>query len=246
LRQEDAIMTTCTRSLPTLRDAAPIVDHDAPSPLDWSALRELMRLAPLADGYHFELLERGEVATVIALIARWFPEIGVGSASGYVDAAFYQRRVAFADAPTRDVIVATMRCGDEIVGVYSFEIDRRALAIHARIGVATPDHRGARLAQAGMACSEAAGRWLGMGIVYGMATLKAPHSQRAFERAGWTLVGIAPGLDRERVAPGVIKRVYEALYAKVLVDGDALVDPQAPNMTPRTRELFSALFGSAS
>jgi len=53
-------------------------------------------------------------------------------------------------------------------------------------------------------------------------------------------------LDRERVAPGVVKRVYEALYAKVLVDGDALVDPQAPNMTPRTRELFSALFGSAS
>src|SRR5512138_2957478 len=161
----DAMMTACTHTLPASRDVA--------SPLDWSALRELMRLAPLADGYQFALLERSDVDTVIALIARWFPEIGVGSASGYVDPAFYQRRVAFADAPTRDVIVATMRRGEEIVGLYSFEIDRHALAIHARIGVATPEHRGARLAQAGMACSEAAGRWLGMGIVYGMATLKA-------------------------------------------------------------------------
>ena len=66
-----------------------------------------------------------------------------------------------------------------------------------------------------------------MGLVYGMATLKAPHAQRAFERAGWQLIGITPGYDREMVAPGVVKRVYEAVYAKVLVARRRPVAPAA-------------------
>jgi hypothetical protein len=199
----------------------------------------------LASGYRFAMPERHKVRAIIALIGRWFPAISVGSASGYLDPSFYERHVWFAGGPPRNVVVVTLRHGSERVGVFSFDCDRQALSIHARIGVATPEHRGANLAQAGMAFSEAAGRRMGMGMVYGMATLKEPHAQRAFERAGWQLVGIAPGLDRELVEPGVVKRVYEALYAKALVANDDMLSPHPHNMTQRTREVFGLLFRDA-
>jgi hypothetical protein len=44
------------------------------------------------------------------------------------------------------------------------------------------------------------------------------------------------------VAPGVIKRVYEAVYAKVLVADKNLLSPQAGNLTRRTRAFFELLF----
>src|SRR5262249_31749998 len=114
--------------------------------------------------------------------------------------------------------------------------------IYAGLGVAAPEHRGSRVAQAGMAFVESLGSHLGMGFVFGMATLKHPYAQRAFERAGWQLVGIMPGYDQELIPPGVVKRVYEAMYSKVL-EPERLLEPQAQNMTPRTREMFGAVFG---
>ncbi len=66
--------------------------------------------------------------------------------------------------------------------------------------------------------------------------------QRAFETLGWQLIGITPGYDREMVAPGVVKRVYEAIYAKVLVAENGLLRPRARNLTRRTRAFFRMLF----
>ena len=53
---------------------------------------------------------------------------------------------------------------------------------------------------------------MGIGMIYGMATLKIPHVQSPFERLGWQIIGITPGFDREMVAPGVVKRVFEVVY----------------------------------
>jgi hypothetical protein len=72
-----------------------------------------------------------------------------------------------------------------------------------------------------------------MGMVYGLATLKVPHMQEKFERLGWQLIGIIPGFDRELVEPGVVKRVYEAIYTKVLVDEEDFVRPRYTDMTTR-------------
>ena len=79
-------------------------------------------------------------------------------------------------------------------------------------------------------------------MIYGMATLKVPHVQRVFETLGWQLIGITPGYDREMVAPGVVKRVYEAIYAKVLVAETRLLRPSAQNLTSKTRAFFRLLF----
>ena len=198
--------------------------------------------APLAKGYRFELLERKEIAAVIGLIATWFPDIRVGGASGYLREAFYAEQVYFDDACSRNVIVQLLKQGDELAGVFTCEFDRDRLSVYGGIGVVTPRHRGANLAQAGIWFTETIGRRLGMGLAYGMATLKAPHAQRAFERAGWRLVGMTPGYDRELVAPGVVKRVYEAVYAKVLVADADLLHPERRNMTPDTRDFFERVF----
>jgi hypothetical protein len=66
--------------------------------------------------------------------------------------------------------------------------------------------------------------------------------QRVFETLGWQLIGITPGYDREMVAPGVVKRVYEAVYAKVLVAETGLLRPCARNLTERTQAFFRLLF----
>lgn len=53
---------------------------------------------------------------------------------------------------------------------------------------------------------------------------------------------MAPGYDRELISPGVVKRVYEAYYAKVLVPDEELLRPDISNMTAKTKELYKLLF----
>jgi hypothetical protein len=208
----------------------------------WGDIEQLAARMPLAEGYRFEPLKRAQVGTLIGFIETWFPDISVGGASCYLRDRFYAEKVFFEGGPERDVLVVLLKHGDELAGVFSCKRDLETLSVHARIGVAAPQHRGARLAQAGMTFTEEIGRRMGMGFIYGMATLKTPHVQRAFERAGWQLIGITPGYDREMVAPGVVKRVYEAVYTKVLVADDDLLRPQRQNLTPRTQAFFDWVF----
>lgn len=204
----------------------------------------LITWAPLADGYHFDLLDRTDIGTLISFVETWFPDIRVGGASCYMREDFYAKKVFFDDARRGDVLVLLLKRVEELAGMFSCEFDGETLSVYAGLGVVAPQHRGANLAQAGITFTEAIGRRMGMGLAYGMATLKAPHAQRAFERAGWELIGIAPGYDREMVAPGVIKRVYEAVYSKVLVTDADLLWPERKNLTPRTQAFFDWVFAA--
>ena len=66
--------------------------------------------------------------------------------------------------------------------------------------------------------------------------------QLALERAGYRLLGFVPGYVREVVAPGLVKPVYEAVYAKVLVPDEELLRPDPQNLSPKARALFEVLF----
>jgi hypothetical protein len=90
--------------------------------------------------------------------------------------------------------------------------------------------------------AEIIGRKMKMGLIYGMATMKVPYVQRAFELLGWQLIGITPGYDREMVAPGVVKRVFEAVYAKVLGGDVGLLPPNPRNLTQKTKAFLRILF----
>jgi len=84
-------------------------------------------------------------------------------------------------------------------------------------------------------------------MVYSLATLKHPYMAEKFERLGWQLIGIIPGFDIEMVEPGSVKRVYEAIYTKVLANEEDFVQPRHADMTPKTAALFELLFpGRAS
>jgi hypothetical protein len=203
-------------------------------------ISRLAAAAPLTAGYRFELLGRNEIGAVIEVLHAWYRDVSVGSAACHFDACYYENEVLFEDSPHRDAIVLTLKRDAGLVGMFSCKLDQPTRSIYAGLGVAAAEHRGASIAHAGIVFVEALALHLGMGFAYGMATLKHPYAQLAFERAGWQLVGIAPGYDRELIAPGVVKRVFEAVYAKVF--GDDLLRPVLHNLTPRTQALFSALF----
>jgi hypothetical protein len=208
----------------------------------WLDIAEMAAGVPLPLGYRFELLKRSDIQEVVDSIRRWFPDISVGGASVYLRSDFLGEKVCLADESDKDVLVVLLWSGDDLAGLFSCERDADTLSLYARLAVIAPEHRGVGLCRRFIMLADLIGRRIGMGMIYGMATLKIPHVQQAFEALGWRLIGIAPGYDREMIAPGVVKRVYEAVYAKVLVaDGD-LLRPQTRNLTQVTRSAFHQLF----
>lgn len=208
----------------------------------WIGIDEMTAKVPPPEGYRFELLTRAEIPMLIDSIKAWFPDINVGTASCHLREDYYHEKVFFVGGPERDVLVVLIKSGQALAGMFSCERDHDTLTLYARLAVVAPAHRGARLCQTCIALGEAIGKQIGMGLVYGMATLRMPHVQMAFENLGWQLIGITPGYDREMVAPGVVKRVYEAVYAKVLVASASLLRPRPQDLTPRTKAFFDLLF----
>lgn len=210
--------------------------------MTWTAMDKLSASVPLPAGYRYERLARADIPEVVRCVAEWYPGIAVGNASGHLDAAFYNEKAVLEDAPDRDFFVVLFRKGRELAAVLSIERDRGSQVLYGRVGVVSPRHRGMKLGDRFPALAETMGQDMGMGMVYGLATLRYPYMQAKFEREGWQLIGIIPGFDREMVQPGVVKRVYEAIYAKVLVAEGDFVRPRHADMTPRASELFELLY----
>jgi hypothetical protein len=210
--------------------------------MKWPTTNELSALVPLPAGYCFAELDRAMVPPLIAAIRVWYPEISVGVASCYLREDFYFNRVVLDSKVDRDVLVVPFNFNGELAGVWSFEREIDSLAIYGRLIIIAPEHRGAKLAAIAMKGTENLGRFMGAAFLYALATLKIPHAQRALESAGYRLLGFFPGYDREEVAPGVVKRVYQAVYAKLLVSQDEVLRPEAKNLTPRARALYALLF----
>lgn len=209
--------------------------------MKWPTLAELSTLVPLPEGYRFERFDRAGIVPLIAAIRIWHPDIAVGAASGYLREDFYRNRVCLDGEPERDIWVAPFTFNGELVGMWSYEREVEALTIYGRLIVVAPEHRGKKLSVMALIGTEKIGRAMGAAFMYAMATLKTPNAQRALEHAGYRLLGFMPGYDREVVAPGVVKRVYQAVYAKVLVPDDELLRPDPKNLTPTAKALFDLL-----
>jgi hypothetical protein len=210
--------------------------------MKWPTIEEFSAMAPLPEGFRLELLQRSQVPVLIESIARWHPDIAVGGGSCYLRESFYAQQVQFEGGPDRNVFVALFRHGDEMAGMWSWEKEPDSLSLYARLIVISPRFRSAKLASAVMPMAEIAGRAMGAEFFFGLATLKIPHMQHALETSGWQLIGFTSGYDQEMVSPGIVKRVFEAVYCKVLVPEDELARPDPKNLTPRARALFEALF----
>ncbi len=148
------------------------------------------------------------------------------------------------ETPGRDILPLVLRHGEAIILFLSLERNAAALTLTARLGVIEPGHRGSKLAYLGPGLLEAFARAMGYGLAYYAVTLKIPHQQRVAEKMGFHLVGILPAIDRDMVRPGTVKRVFEAVYAKILVPMDQVEMPSPENMTEQTLKLFNFMFPS--
>jgi hypothetical protein len=211
----------------------------------WPTVDQIASMVTLPSGFRFEFLRRPDIPELIDNIARWHPDIAIGGGSCYLRERFYEDEVQLEGGPDRNVMVALFRRGAEMAGMWSWEKRPESLALYARLIVIAPEYRSAKLGTAVMPLAELVGRMMGAEFFFGFATLKIPHMQHALESVGWQLIGFTSGYDQEQVAPGVVKRVFEAVYCKVLVPEEELVRPDPKNLTPRTRALFDAIFPAA-
>jgi hypothetical protein len=210
--------------------------------MPWPNVDKLSKRAPLPAGYRYELLSRTDISETVNAFASWYPGIAVGNASCHLREDFYREKVVLDGEPERDFFVVLFKKDQELVGILSVERDRDSEVLYGRVGAISPQHRGLNLSERFPGLIEALGRSMGMGMVYSLATLKVPYMAEKFERLGWQLIGIIPGFDREMVEPGVVKRVYEAIYTKVLVDENDFMIPRRSAMTPKTAALFDLLY----
>lgn len=208
----------------------------------WPSIETLSAIVPLPGRYVFAPLGERDLPEVIAALRTWHPAIGVGVSSVYLREDFYRRRVCLDGGDERDIHAFLVRLDNELVGFWSFEREVDSLAIYGRTIIIAPAHRGTKLAAHMLEGTEALGRTMGAAFMYALVTLSHPFAQRALEHAGYRLLGFFPGYDREEVAPGVVKRVYQAVYARLLVPADQVHYPNARNLTPRARALFEMLF----
>ena len=210
--------------------------------MNWVAIDELSSKLPIPNGYRIEQLKRSEIPELIRCFKVWFPDVTVGAESCYQQEDFYNREVFIEGEPERDVIVYLFKKDRELAGMFSLQRSEHTLILYGRIGAIAPRYRGEKLAYIAPALMEAMGRAMGMEIVYALAEFTIPNMQMVLERAGFQIVGIVPASDRLIVAPGVIKRVYEAVYVKVLAADADVLRPQPESMTPRTKALYDFLF----
>jgi GNAT superfamily N-acetyltransferase len=210
--------------------------------MKWLTIDAFAGLVALPPGYHFEQVGRVNVGPIIAAIREWYPGISASVASCYLREDFYLKRVCLDGEVDKDIWAVRIMYHEEMAGFWSFEREVDSLAIYGRLLVVAPAHRGAGLSDRTLAGAESVGRAMGAAFIYGMAGLKNTYVQQAFEHADYRLLGFFPGYDREEVAPGVIKRVYQAVYAKLLVPEDEVLWPDPKNMTPKARALYTLLF----
>jgi hypothetical protein len=157
---------------------------------------------------------------------------------------FYFEETTLADAEDeRPIFPIVAKQGDGVVAMITFERNPASKTITCRVGAVAPAHRGSGLALLGPLLLEKIGRAIGAELAYYYATLKTPHQQVLAERMRYELVGIVPAFDRSMVRPGEVKRVYEALYAKVLVGAEAISVPSEDGLTIRTKAVWETLFG---
>lgn len=210
--------------------------------MKWPSIDQLSAMTTLPEGYRHDWLKRSEIPALIACVARWHPDIAVGGGSCYLREDFYNDHVFLENEGEKNIIVGLFKHADELAGMWSLEQEPHALTLYSRLIIIAPEHRSAKLASKAMPLVELVGRAMGAEFLYGAATLKIPHMQHALETGGWQLIGFTSGYDREQVAPGVVKRVFEGVFTKVLVPEEELVRPNPDNLTPRARALFEVLF----
>jgi len=209
----------------------------------WPDLKDLVISKPMPDGFILDQLEEKEIADLIEALRIWYPTIEVGSESVHLQKTFYTNQVFLKGGDSsKNIYPYTIKQADKIVGMFTLQWDENAQSLIGRLGAVAPSVRGRNLASEVPELMIEIGLKLKAGIVHSFATLSHPYSQRVYEQAGYKPVGIVPAFDLDFIEGIGNKRVYEVLYAKVLVGPDEILAPVASNMTSEVKKLWTAIF----
>ena len=214
--------------------------------MNWPTAEMMTSVCRPAEGYRYEVLRQETIEELTSALVTWQPSWSIGAASVYLRKSYYESHVFLEGGPQRDVFVVLIRHGDQLAGMLSQERIVDALSLYASLAVLAPEHRGGTSLTFQGDYLEELAKLMGLEFIYTLATLKHRGSQRYFESRGYKLVGFVPGYDREEVAPGVVKRVVEAAYAKCLVPNDAMLTPDVSNMTSTVRSLYEVMYPISS
>lgn len=183
-----------------------------------------------------------ELDALPALLRRWYPAIGTGAESVFLEPDLLRASFSAATRDASDFWACAICVDGALAGFQAFERDRRAAVLHGRLGVLAPEARAGTLGALGFVLFEALGRALGAESLQVFVTLAFKGQQLFAERRGFTLAGLAPAFDRDVMPDGSVKRVMEALYVKTLVPDAELSWPAPDALTPRTKAALAALF----
>ena len=210
--------------------------------MKWPTIDQIRSFTVLPSGYTWDYLKREEIDVAIIFFQTWFPSIRVGLGSPFVNQQFYEDNVVLENDLERDMFAIVVRQNHEIVAIATWEKIDGADVIFGRVGAVAKHHRQTKLAVAAQDLGEKMGRFMGAGLIYGMATTRAPYMQQALEHAGYKAVGIMPGFDQEEAEPGIVRRVYEVIYAKQLAPHSNFLIPSVHNLTPTVARLYAEIF----
>lgn len=215
--------------------------------MKWKPFADISENIKAPAGYTIRQLRASEVETVVEKLVKWYPGIVVGGESSHLDPDFYYKNAFFEEGDACRLFMPLVALsGDEPVGLLTLFKNSLSKDIYSRMGAIAQEHRGRKLSYLGPLIIESMGKAIGAGLAYYHATLLSPHQQIIAEKSGFQLAGIMPGNDLEMVAPNMARRVFEAIYAKVLVPDSELYLPTADCLTEKTKTLWGILFSATS
>jgi GNAT superfamily N-acetyltransferase len=240
--------TSVTGFIPELDP--PVAARLAARPGGIATWPDIALLAPqlsLPGDLRLRQLARSDIPGMMALLPRWFPGLVGSSRECLLTASYYEESVALAgeDASTdrRPVYAFVIDSGAEPVAFGCGEYRAAQALLRAEIGAVAPRVRGSGLAAVMATLLVLVGRAIGADMIITWATLRHRLAQRMGERCGFRLVGIVPASDREQISPGVVKHVFEAVYAISLVPDAQTHRPPSASLSPRMASVASFILG---
>jgi hypothetical protein len=212
----------------------------------WGQSDVMLAGIAIPDGIRFEQLARDQIDDVVERLRTWYPDIVVGAESRHLERSFYERQCALRGEPEDRPVYGLVCCatnGGEIIGFMSLEKNAGGRQIWSPIGAVEPSQRGLGIGQLGTVILEHVGRFIGAEVAFYQVTLKGMRQQKNAERHGFRLCGLLPAIDRDAISPGVIKRVYEGVYVKVLAPPSEVHIPDWLDLGESARALWLTIFG---
>ncbi len=185
-----------------------------------------------------------QVSELILKIKEWYSAIQVGMESRHLSLEYYNHNCVLVDKGEGKLSLPLLVQSKEgvTIGFISFQADAAARNLTSPLGIVNPSYRGKGIAYFGPNLLEAIGKELQYSLVYYFVTLETIAQQKVAEALGYKIVGIFPSWDRDLIE-GQSQRVSEAVYAKSLSGSEINRLPLPTNLTEKTKQLWSFLFG---